>query len=176
LAEAFSLTSSTVRQDLSYLKISGRARCGYRITELERILGSVLGVDNGWKAVIIGAGNLGRALALHGAFGRQGFEICGIFDAEPRLFGKKCGQLTVQQMSDLPDMVRQGLVDIGIIAVPAAAAQTVAGQLAEAGVRGILNLTCAHVSVPEGVTVINARIVESLQELSYALKLRGKKK
>jgi redox-sensing transcriptional repressor len=176
LAEALGLTSSTVRQDLSHLDISGISKRGYETATLEDVLQRELGGDVVWKAVIVGAGNLGCALATHVPFAKQGFDICGIFDANTRVVGKKVGRLTVQGMEDLPALVRKEAVDIGILAVPVEAAQQVAEQLVEAGVAGLLNLACAHIQVPEGVSVVDAHILENLQELSYLLHASRKKK
>jgi redox-sensing transcriptional repressor len=173
LARALSLTDSTVRQDLSHLEFSGRAKRGYEVDGLKKTLTTVLGLDTESNAVIIGAGNMGRALALHEEFRRQGFRICGVFDFDTKLFGKKLGPLVVQSMDVLPDVVRKEGVSIGIIAVPPPAAQEVAGELVAAGVRGLLNLACAHVSVPDDVAIVDGRLVESLQELSCAIKMQG---
>ncbi len=169
LGQALSLTDSTVRQDLCHLDFSGRANRGYEVEGLEKILTSALGLDTCRNAVIVGAGNLGRALALHEDFPRRGFRICGIFDADPKLFGRKLGRLVVQGMDALPKVVRNEGVDIGIMAVPASAARVVAMELMAAGVRGLLNMACAHVTIPEDVAIVDARIVESLQELACVI-------
>ncbi len=174
LAQALDLTDSTVRQDLSHLDFSGRAMHGYEVEGLQRALINVLGLDATCNAVVAGAGNLGRALALHEGFRRQDFNICGIFDIDPRLFGEKIGHLVVQKMDALPGVVRDERVDIGIVAVPASAARVVAFELISAGVRGLLNLACAHVTVPKDVVIVDARIVEGLQQLSYAIKMQAR--
>ena len=171
LAQALSLTDGTVRQDLSHLDFSGKAKRGYQVEGLESTLTKVLGLDSCTKAVIVGAGNLGRALALHEDFPRRGYEICGIFDADPKLLGKRIGPLVVQGMDSLRDVVRNKGVRIGIVAVPAPAAQAVAEELASAGVRGLLNLSCAHVAGPPTVPIVEARIVESLHELSCVINM-----
>ena len=176
LAEALGLTSSTVRQDLSWLDFSGISKRGYEIEPLERVLSGVLGLTRGRKAIVIGAGNLGRALVLHEEFARRGFHICGIFDADPALGGEAVGQLHVQGMEELQREVKLKQIDIGIIAVPASAAQNVADQLTAAGVRGILNLACAHVAGPDTIPVVDARMIESLQELTCAIKIQTENK
>ena len=173
LAESVGLTDSTVRQDFSHLDFSGRGKRGYEVGGLEKILTKVLGLDGCSNVIIVGAGNLGRALALHEDFRRRGFNICAILDSDANLFGRKVGHLVVQSMDALRDVVRNQGIDIGIIAVPASAAQEVARELAAAGVRGVLNLACAHVTTPQDVAVVDARIVESLQELSCAIRMRA---
>lgn len=176
LADGLGLTSSTVRQDLSHLEVSGISKRGYETVSLEGVLHRELGGDEGWKVVIVGAGNLGCALAMHGQFAKQGFDICGIFDSNARVIGKKVGRLVVQGMDALPSVVKKQDVDIGILAVPLEAAQDVADQLAAAGVQGLLNLAGAHIHVPRGVAVVDARILEDLQELSYILHTSRKRK
>ena len=172
IAAALGLTSSTVRQDLSYLEFSGTSKRGYETAKLERALHLELGADRESNVVIVGAGNLGRALALHGEFGRRGFMIRAVFDSAPHVVGKRIGGVRVRSMAELEPTVRDESVDIGVIAVPGAAAQEVGDALVKAGVRGLLNLTPAHVTAPPPVAVVDARIVASLQELSYLMKAK----
>jgi redox-sensing transcriptional repressor len=172
LAEALEVTSSTVRQDLSWLDISGTAKRGYRTDELECSIVTLVGRDKGSNIVIVGAGNLGRALALHEELPRQGFAVCGLFDADASIAGRKVGKLQVRPMTELPRFVRENNIEIGVIAVPARAAQAVAEELVSAGVHGLLNMSCTHVRTPEEVTVVEARMFSSLSLLSYAIKAR----
>ena len=171
MGEALGLTSSTVRQDLSHIDFYGISKRGYSTAGLESSLAQTLGADHEICCVLIGAGNLGRALALHEEFARQGFKICGVFDSNPAVIGKRVGKLTVQSMDELPGTVCGQDVDIGIVTVPHAAAQRVADQLVLAGVRGLLNLTPAHLIVPRKIPVVDARVVASLRELAYAVKI-----
>jgi len=113
-----------------------------------------------------------RALALHEDFLRNGFRICGVFDGDKHKVGIKIGPLTVQGMEEVAEVVSEKKVDIGVLAVPAAAAQEVADTLVAAGVRGLLNLALAHITVPPDVAVIDSRIVASLQELSHSIKMQ----
>ena len=118
---------------------------------------------------------MGCALARHEVFAEQGFEVCGIFDSSPKTVGTQVGDLTVMDISVLQGFVREWDVEIGILAVPAEAAKVVAFALVAAGVRGILNLACAHIRVPEHVAVLDARILENLQELSHIVHVSRKK-
>lgn len=172
LASAVSLTDVTVRRDFTHLDFFGKTQRGYEIEGLEKAIRNALGLDTGCNAVIVGAGNFGRALVLHEDFRKQGFTIRGLFDADPKLVGKRVGRLTVQSMAELADLVRQEKVDIGVLAVPASAARVVAFELVSAGVRGLLNLACEHINVPEEVAIVDARIVESLQELLCLIRMR----
>ncbi len=169
IADALGLTSSTVRQDLSHMDLKGISKKGYETAQLEAVLRKVLGADVLHRVVIVGAGHLGRALAEHGAFAERGFDICGLFDQDPGLFGKKFGHAEVINVERLSELAEDVKVDIGIIAVPGQAAQEVAEALVDAGVKAILNLAYKHIHVPEDVTVVDARIMESLQELAYVL-------
>lgn len=172
LACALGLTSSTVRQDLSYLDLSGTSKRGYETKRLEWVLFKELGADRVANVVIVGAGNLGRALALHSGFERSGFMICGIFDSSARVIGKRIGHLEVKGMKELLREVRARKADIGMLAVPQWSAQEAADALILAGVRGLLNLTPAHVLAPERVPVVDAKIITSLRELLYRMKPR----
>jgi redox-sensing transcriptional repressor len=169
LAEALGLTSSTVRQDLSHLNFYGISKRGYRTRGFLTVLAKLLGTDTEWKMVVVGAGNLGRALALHEEFSRRGFRICGIFDKDPRKAGRKVGSLTVQPIRRMPLFIKDNQVDVGIIAVPASAAQSVADLLILSRIRSILNMTLTHLVAPRQVAVVDSRIVGSLLELSHAM-------
>lgn len=176
IADALGLTSSTVRQDLSHMDLKGISKKGYQIIQLEAVLRQILGADKLHRMVIVGAGNLGRALAAHGDFGRRGFEICGLFDQDDTLVGTSVGSVEVKPMSELLVEAGRKRIDIGVIAVPTQAAQSVAEQLVQAGVPAILNLAYKHIQVPEGVTVVDARLMESLQELAYVLGQRDRER
>jgi redox-sensing transcriptional repressor len=169
LAEQLGLTSSTVRQDLTHLDFNGVSKRGYQTEGLQKVLARVLGADSVWKMVVVGAGNLGRALVQHEEFHRRGFEICGIFDNDAKMIGRKVGRLTVLGMRELPTLVGDLKVDLGVIAVPPAAAQGVADLLIASGVRGLLNMALTHIVAPARVCVTDARIVASLLELTHAV-------
>jgi redox-sensing transcriptional repressor len=170
IADSLGLTSSTVRQDLSHLDFSGISKRGYKAAGLREALVQELGADTTWSVVVVGAGNLGRALALHEEFARRGFNIRGIFDSDSRKIGRRVGALTVRSMRDLPNAVRRTKAEIGILAVPPSAAQGVADLLIASGIKGVLNLALTHITAPKRVTVIDARIVASLLELSHAIR------
>jgi redox-sensing transcriptional repressor len=170
LSEALGLTSSTVRQDLSHLDFAGVSKRGYQVGGLARALAAVLGADKTWNLAVVGAGNMGRALATHEEFSRRGFVIRGLFDADEKKIGRKLGNLTIRGMRDLPLCVQKDRIDLGVIAVPAHAAQAVADLLVVSGVRGLLNLALTHVIAPARVQVVDARLVASLQELTHAIR------
>lgn len=169
LAEALGLTSSTVRQDLLPLDFSGVSKRGYRTEGLENTLGRSLGADKRARSVIVGAGNLGKALALNGKLPAKGFDICGIFDCNPDIVGEKVGKIRIRPMSNLARVMIRKKIDIGIIAVPAESAQGVADILCLCGAKGLLNLSHAYLKVPQGVAVVDARLITGLQELWHAV-------
>jgi len=171
IAERLGLTSSTVRQDLSHIDFSGISQRGYDTAGFQKALCSVLGADVRWKLVVVGAGNLGQALSLHGEFARRGFNICGIFDSDTRKIGKKVGSSVIRNVRELGGVVGHEKVDIGVIAVPSSVAQGVADLLVASGISGILNLTFAHIIAPARVSVVETRIVAGLLELSHAIKV-----
>lgn len=172
LAERLGLTSSTVRQDLSHLEFSGTSKRGYRVDGLVRALHEVLGADSQWKMVVVGAGNLGRALALHAEFERRDFQICAIVDRDEKKVGKRVGRLRVRGVGDLPAIIGDEGVQIGVIAVPADGAQEVADVMIAGGIKGLLNLALTHIAAPKRVAVIDSRIVASVLELAHAIKFR----
>lgn len=172
IADALGLTSSTVRQDLSHIDFHGISKRGYETCGFHKILAKVLGADTIWNMIVVGAGNLGKALALHEEFPRRGYNICGIYDNDTRKTGRRVGKFTIQHVRDMPRCIRAGKIDIGVIAVPASAAQSVADLLIISRVRGILNMTLTHIIAPKHVIVMDARIVASLFELSHAIKSR----
>ncbi len=170
LAERLDLTSSTVRQDLSHISFVGRSKRGYEVEGLRDEIAKVLGVHKTWNVVVLGAGNLGCALAQHQDFSERGFNICGIFDSDLKKVGNVVGSLRVQDFETIRTFVKEHGVTMGILAVPDSAAQKVADAIVSAGVLGILNFTSAHIVVPEGaVACVDARVVASLHELSHAV-------
>lgn len=169
MAEALGLTSSTVRQDLSHIDLTGISKRGYEARLLEASLRAKLGGEIISRVVIVGAGHLGCALALHGDFAENGFRACGIFDNNEEVIGNRVGRFVVRPMADLPKIIKDRNVDMGVIAVPSRAAQGVADELVAAGISGLLNLAYANIKAPKNISVVNARILAGLQELSYLL-------
>jgi redox-sensing transcriptional repressor len=123
-----------------------------------------------WNCVVVGAGNLGAAIARHEEFARRGFSIQGIFDNDPRKIGRKVGPIVVRSLDEMPPFVGRHRTDIGILAVPAAAAQQVADLLIASGIKGLLNMALAHIVAPRRVAVMDSRIIVSLMELAHLIK------
>jgi redox-sensing transcriptional repressor len=166
IARALGLTTSTVRQDFTHLDFYGVSQHGYDVALMEKVLARVLGLDSKKNLVIIGAGNMGRALAANGNFGKYGFCVRGIFDIDPDVIGDEVGDFKVQHVDQLAEFVAASEIDIGVIAVPSKAAQSAADRLVLSGVRGFLNLAFTRVVAPRNVTVVDGRIVSSMLQLS----------
>ncbi len=173
IADAVGVSSAAVRKDLA-LAISaqekrvprvGHAGVGYDCERLARRIRSIVGKDRHWRAVLVGCGNIGRALLGYGGFEGQGFEIVAVFDRQPSLVGRSVGRLKVQSMADLRKTVRGSGASIGIIAVPRQTAQAVAGQLCGAGVVGILNFAPMRLAASDGVSVTNIDVGVALDQL-----------
>lgn len=173
ISDALGVTSATIRRDLLHLNISGVTNRGYVVEKLCGELLSFLGADVGWNVVVVGAGNLGKALAMHGDLHRRGFSVCGIFDCDGRKVGTRVGQLNVQSMEELPQVVSKKDVDIGVISVPGASAQNAADILIASGVKGIFNLSLTHIAAPRRTIVVEGRLIAGMLELGHALKSRG---
>ncbi|MHC4294236.1 MAG: redox-sensing transcriptional repressor Rex [Planctomycetota bacterium] len=174
LALLTGVISHTVRRDFCYLpSCSGNYRLGYEIKALENALVNVLGLDVPIRAVVVGASQIGLALASDKEITTQGFIICGVFNFDQRLTGTVINDFTVLKTQELVRVVHDENVDIGVIAAPASAAQKAADQLVAAGVRGIMNFSHVHVRVPSSVAIVEMCAVASLQELSCAIKFQS---
>src|SRR4051812_41333054 len=139
LGESLGLTDAQVRKDLAYFGQFGHPGIGYRVDDLIQQVRRILGTDKVWNVLLVGAGNLGRALTAYKGFQSKGFQLVAVFDNDPAKTGRKIGPFAVQAMSDVPAVVQKQGIKLAIISVPADHAQEVADDLIAAGVRGILN-------------------------------------
>jgi redox-sensing transcriptional repressor len=167
LAEMAGVNAAKVRKDLSYLGSFGTRGVGYDVQFLLFQMSAELGLNQDWPVLIVGVGYLGHALANYGGFGQRGFTVAALIDADPARVGEKIGDVVVHAMDDLDAVVRDHGIAIGVIAVPAAAAQDVADKLVAAGVRSILNFAPVTLVVPEDVEVRKVDLAVELQILSF---------
>jgi redox-sensing transcriptional repressor len=167
LAVAAGVTSAKVRKDLSHLGSYGTRGVGYDVAYLIHQIRRELGLTQDWGIAIVGIGNLGHALANYKGFGDRGFRVAALVDVDPGKIGERVGDLEVVHIDSLPELVKERGIAIGVIATPAAAAQTVADQLVSAGVTSILNFAPCVLSVPEGVDVRKVDLAIELQILSF---------
>lgn len=161
--------AAQVRKDLSYFGDFGRRGLGYSVGELRSRLRDILGLAATRNVGIIGAGNLGSALAGYPGFESRGFQIIALFDNNPARIGHRLQGLKVLPLADLPQVAADFGIDIAVITVPEAAAQEVADHVANAGIKAILNFAPTHVKVPEGIVTRNVDMTSQLEFLSYFL-------
>ena len=170
IAEELSLNAVQVRKDLAVISsVAGKPKLGFEIADLIADINRFLGYDNVTDAVLVGAGGLGRALVGYGGFKNYGLNIVAAFDSSPELIGKSFGGVQVFDAAETSRLVRRLNVLIGIIAVPKEAAQQVADELVEGGVRAIWNFEPANLVLPQGIAVKNEDMAASLAILSKRL-------
>jgi redox-sensing transcriptional repressor len=167
LAEMAGVNAAKVRKDLSYLGSYGTRGVGYDVEYLLFQMQRELGLTHDWPVVIVGVGNLGHALANYGGFGDRGFPVRALVDADASRVGERIGELAIDHLDDLPRVVAERGIAIGVIATPAVAAQEVADLLVHAGVSSILNFAPAVLSVPAGVSLRKVDLAVELQILSF---------
>lgn len=170
LAEQFHLNAAQIRKDLAYFGEFGVRGVGYYVRELKRHLRVILGLDRTVRVAILGAGNLGLALADYPGFRQEGFEIAALFDAERGKVGRKSrGGVRILDMAEFRKIVKRESIDIVVLAVPASAAQEVTNTAVAAGIRAILNFSPGTLKVPPGVKLKNVDLTVSLESLSFFL-------
>jgi redox-sensing transcriptional repressor len=169
LGQRLGISSAQIRKDLSHFGEFGKQGTGYQISHLQAQLKQILQVDREWPMIVVGAGDLGRAIAHYAGFVERGFRVIGIFDADPTKIGTGVDPLKVIDVSKMKDVIREQSVRIAMIAVPAQYAQRVADDLVEAGVRAILNYAPITLVVPGDVHVQYIDPVAHLQRMTYYL-------
>jgi redox-sensing transcriptional repressor len=153
LGERLGISAAQIRKDLSQFGEFGKQGTGYNIPYLIEQLQKILHVDHEWEMAVIGAGDIGSAVARYKGFANRGFKVCLIFDVNPEKIGTQLGEFVVQDYAHMVDIVREARIKVAMIAVPASQAQEVADRLVEAGVSAILNYAPISINLPEGVRV-----------------------
>jgi redox-sensing transcriptional repressor len=169
LGDRLGISSAQIRKDLSHFGEFGKQGTGYNISYLREQLREILHVNSVWDVVLVGAGDLGHALARYGGFVGRGFRIVAVFDNDPAKIGRKIGDLEIQNVAQLGEYVRARGIKIAIIAVPANVAQEVARSLVDAGIKAILNYAPITLTVPSGIKVQHIDPVVHLQRMTYYL-------
>lgn len=169
LGRRLGISSAQIRKDLSHFGGFGKQGTGYQIEYLREKLREVLKVNQDWEVALVGAGDLGTAVANYRGFANRGFHINMIFDADPSKIGTEIGEYTVQPVTDIEKTIRAHGIQMAMIAVPAEHAQEVADILVQAGVKAILNYAPISLNVPEGVRVQYIDPVVHLQRMTYYL-------
>ena len=169
LGEKMNLTASQIRQDINCFGGFGQQGYGYNVEMLHAKIGNILGIDRGYKMIIVGAGHLGHALANHHNFQKRGFTLVGIYDTDDAIIGTDIAGIKVESYDDIPASLADKKPHIAILAVPKAAVNDVAEKLVENGITAMLNFTYAELDLPEHVIVENMHISDTLMTLSYGL-------
>ena len=169
LGEKIGFTASQIRQDLNNFGDFGQQGYGYNVKELHNQIGAILGVGKEYNAVLIGAGNIGQAIANYSRFTDIGLGITAIFDANPKLVGMRIRDVEIKDIDELKGYLEENHIDMGILCVPRINAQKVCDVLVNGGVRGIWNFAPIDLHVPETVKVENDHLSESLLTLVYQM-------
>lgn len=172
LAHREKLTPAQVRKDLSFFGSFGTRGLGYPTKGLKQKIASILGIDRTWHIALVGAGNIGSALASYKEFGRQGFEINSIFDNDQRKIGSNHKGIKIADVNTLPLALRSKHIEIVVIAVPAAQAQKIADIAVEAGIKSILNFAPVNLKVPPDVVLRTVNMSMEMEYLSFYLRNR----
>lgn len=174
LARLGGTTSAQVRKDLSVFGSFGKRGLGYSVHELTASLRSILGLQREWRVCVVGAGKIGLALAQYPGFGEKGFHVVAVYDSALSKIGTRWGDLTVRDVRQLARDSRQDGFEIGVIAVPAEAAQGVADELAASGIKAIMNFAPAQIVTPTDVVTRTVNMGLEFEALSFALTNRSK--
>lgn len=169
LGEMLGIPSTQVRKDLSYYGEFGRRGVGYNVVTLLENLEEILGLDEAWEIVLVGAGNLGHALINYGGFRKLGLNINYVLDSDQEKIGENLGAAEIYALDQLEEVINQQNIKIGIIAVPEEVAQEIADQLIAAGVEAIWNFAPTRLQVPEEIEVRNEDLAIGLISLTYYL-------
>nr|WP_312354599.1 redox-sensing transcriptional repressor Rex [Aminipila sp.] len=167
LSDLIGYTASQIRQDLNNFGGFGQQGYGYNVEALYNEISSILGLDKEYKMVIVGAGNLGQAIANHTYYYKAGFVVSSLFEVNPKLVGIKINDISVRDYEELVPYIEQNGIDIGIICTTKDAAQEVADKMAFAGVKGIWNFAPVDLELPDSIAVENVHLSDGLHSLAY---------
>lgn len=170
LSEDMGFNASQIRRDFNCFGGFGQQGYGYQVKRLKQEIKKILGIGINYKAVIIGAGNIGQALVKYRHFANEGYQIVALFDADAQMIGCDVNGIRIKPMHEIPTYIADNAVDIGIITVPKAHAQQIADELVSLGVKGIWNFAPIDVQVRRGVSVENVHLSDSLYILSYYMR------
>lgn len=170
LSERMHLTASQIRQDLNCFGGFGQQGYGYNVSELRKEIGRILGVDKHRKTILIGAGNLGTALAVHINFKKSGCSLIGIFDSNKKIVGNPLGKLTITDIDDLEKFCRENKPEVAVLCIPKSVTKEIVDRLTELGVRSFWNFSHYDINVEhKNIIVENVHLGDSLLTLSYGV-------
>jgi len=169
MSEHLGISAAQIRKDLSQFGEFGKQGTGYNIEYLVHQLRQILKVNRVWEIAVVGAGDIGSAVARYQGFADRGFRVTMIFDNDPEKIGTSVGSFVVQDFAQLAEVIQKTAIQVAMIAVPAVHAQEVADELVKSGVKAILNYAPIHINVPEGVHIQHTDPVTHLQRMTYYL-------
>ena len=175
LSKRMNVTASQIRQDLNNFGGFGQQGYGYNVKYLHAEIGKILGLDETHNYIIIGAGNLGQALANSVSFEKRGFILKGLFDVNPRLEGLTIRNVPIRKMEELKDFIKDNDIEIAVLTIPKAKAVEVADIIADTGIKGIWNFAHIDLKLPSNIIVENVHLSDSLMNLSYKIGHQGEK-
>ena len=170
LSYRMGITASQIRQDLNCFGGFGQQGYGYNVELLYNEIANILGINNKFQTIILGAGNMGQALAHYGNFEKRGFKTIGLFDVEPKLIGQKINGLEILDMKTLEDFVSINKVDIAMLTVPYEHARETAERVARLGIKGMWNFSPMDLKLPYEMVIENVHLSDSLMVLGYKIK------
>ncbi len=169
LSKRMNVTASQIRQDFNHFGGFGQQGYGYNVNYLYEEIGKILGLDKRHNLIIIGAGNLGQALANYMNFEKRGFFVKGIFDNKESLIGSKVRDMTVMDTSEIPSFIKINNIDIAVLTLPKQGATEIAKTLIDGNIQGIWNFAHVDLDVPDSVYVENVHLSDSLMKLSFKI-------
>lgn len=169
LSKSMGVTASQIRQDFNYFGGFGQQGYGYNVKHLLTELKKLLGITKGYKVIIVGAGNLGHAIANYAGLKKRGFKLCGIFDNDKGKIGHKVGDVEIADISDAKAFIAENKIDIAILTLPKDATEQVADMLADSGIKGFWNFSYTELKSRNSVFVENVHLTDSLMTLSFKI-------
>ena len=170
LGEKIGFTASQIRQDLNNFGDFGQQGYGYNVKYLYDEIGKILGIDRKHNMIIIGAGNLGRAIVNYADFEKRGFVVCGVFDSNKALEGQVIrDNISIMMMDNLENFIQENNIEIVALTIPKEAARQIGKRVADAGIKAIWNFAHTDLNLPDDVIVENVHLSESLMRLSYTI-------
>lgn len=172
LSEKMNVTASQIRQDFNNFGGFGQQGYGYNVEFLYNEIAKILGLDKNFNLIIIGAGNLGQAIANYRDFEKRGFNLVGVFDVNPKLHGSFIRELPIRDIEELEEFLDENCVDIAALTVPKLQALDMAHKLVEYGIKALWNFAPVDLDLADDIVVENVHLAESLMQLSYALTVK----
>lgn len=175
LSHLIGYTASQIRQDLNNFGGFGQQGYGYNIQSLYNEISAILGLDQEYRMIIVGTGNLGQAIANYTHYYKSGFKVCAMFDINPKLIGLRINDIEVLDSEKLEEYIKENQIDIGIICTNKDSAQEVADKLSAGGIKGIWNFAPTDLNISDNIAIENVHLSDSLHSLAYYIRHNNKK-